>query len=99
MTHTITDNHGTIVSGVKVVPLGESLINQPGSNSESAGSSASSSTPSSSPAASATDTTGSAAPTASAKSAGARFAQGESTPFLLGVSVAVVASVIAGLLG
>lgn len=97
MTHTITDNHGTIVSGVKVVPLGESLINQPGSNSESAGSSASST--SSSPAASATDTTGSAAPTASAKSAGARLAQGESTPFLLGVSVAVVASVIAGLLG
>lgn len=102
MLQTILDSNGNTLPGLEVVPLTGDQINQPGSNTLSAGvSSTTSTTSTSSASGTPTNTTASPSSTASEKSAavGARFAQGESMPFVWASVAVVVASFIAGLLG
>ncbi|KAF3766626.1 family 72 glycoside hydrolase [Cryphonectria parasitica EP155] len=94
---TVKDNHGNVITGLKVVPLAEDQINQPGSNAAVASTSGSTPTSSGMP----TGTTSSASATSTPKETsagtGVRHVQSESIPLV--VVSAVVASFLAGFLG
>ncbi|CAN8104416.1 unnamed protein product [Discula destructiva] len=95
VTQTIKDSEGNILSGLKVVPLADDQINQPGSNTQSVGTSSTSS----GAGGSGTDTGSLPSSSPSDKSAGVgvRYAQDESIPFML---VAIIAASFAvGLMG